>query len=390
MATQGAASPDYNLLAAKPADWRIDIPPDEDFRTILAYVAPVHIGFFQPGQQRNLEFPTQRQHLLGIVRAACSKTWSSSTGKLNATPNKSLDWREGAKRRRKSLGKDAAGPQLAFERHVTALTARATAIEIPEESAPALLIEEACKEFLDETRLQLAPKTLKQYETAIAYFQESCKKRRLDEVDRRTLLEFRRYLGEEKKRSQRTIWTKMMVVRQMLKAYGRAPFAPGRLAALRGTRRRLAALRGTRPSGLRSQGIEALLCRLRARGFPALPVLPRIRVPGQRGAISHLAEPQPRRAARARDGKTLCGVLSKTWEEREVLLPTHLAENLKALKSSANRDCPWVFPSQTGCMVFHFLERLKRIAWRAGSTAACAGTEIMIAARALVQEPVPA
>lgn len=140
---------------------------------------------------------------------------------MNATPNYSLDWREGAKRRRKSLGKDAAGPQLAFERHVAALRARATGIEIPEESAPALLIEEACKEFLDETRLQLAPKTLKQYETAMAYFQESCKKRRLDEVDRRKLLDFRRYLGEEKKLSQRTIWAKMMVVGQMLKAYGR-------------------------------------------------------------------------------------------------------------------------------------------------------------------------
>ena len=49
-----------------------------------------------------------------------------------------------------------------------------------------------------------------------------------------------------------------------------------------------------------------------------------------------------------------------------MLLPTNLVENLRAWNSSANRDCPWVFPSNTGCVGFHFLERLKRIAWRAG------------------------
>src|SRR5436853_424255 len=62
---------------------------------------------------------------------------------------------------------------------------------------------------------------VKQYRTALAYFQESCGRRRLPEVDRRTLLDFRQFLAEEKKLSPRTIWTKMMVVEQMLKTHGR-------------------------------------------------------------------------------------------------------------------------------------------------------------------------
>jgi len=42
--------------------------------------------------------------------------------------------------------------------------------------------------------------TFKQYRTALAYFQESCGRRRLAEVDRRTLLDFRHFLAEREKR----------------------------------------------------------------------------------------------------------------------------------------------------------------------------------------------
>jgi len=45
---------------------------------------------------------------------------------------------------------------------------------------------------------------------------------------------------------------------------------------------------------------------------------------------------------------------------------TDLVENLRTVRASTDPDCPWVFPSQTGRVSYHFLERLKRIAWRAG------------------------
>jgi len=134
----------------------------------------------------------------------------------------SLDWREGGRRHRLALGKDASSAQLAWERHVATQRARAIGIAVSEDrGAVSPGVEEACEEFLDETRLQRSPATFKQYRTALAYFQESCGRRRLAEVDRRTLLDFRQFLAEEKKLSPRTIWTKMMVVEQMLKTHDR-------------------------------------------------------------------------------------------------------------------------------------------------------------------------
>src|SRR5439155_15696809 len=134
----------------------------------------------------------------------------------------SFDWREGGKRHRRALGKDASSAQLAFERHVATERARAIGIAVTDDRCPdGLDVEQACKEFLAETRLQRSPKTFKQYRTALAYFQESCGRRRLDQIDRRILLDFRQFLAEEKKLSPRTIWTKMMVVEQMLKIHGR-------------------------------------------------------------------------------------------------------------------------------------------------------------------------
>ncbi|HEV8525616.1 MAG TPA: phage integrase SAM-like domain-containing protein, partial [Terriglobales bacterium] len=134
----------------------------------------------------------------------------------------SLDWRAGGKRHRLALGKDAPAAQLALERHVATQRARAIGIPVADDRcASSLGVQQACAEFLNETRLQRSPKTFKQYRTALAYFQQSCGQRRIDQVDRQTLLAFRQFLAEEKKLCPRTIWTKMMVVEQMLKTHGR-------------------------------------------------------------------------------------------------------------------------------------------------------------------------
>lgn len=86
----------------------------------------------------------------------------------------SLDWREGGRRHRLSLGKDAPAAQLALERRVTTQRARAIGMVVSEDRcAMGLGVEEACAEYLDETRLQRSPKTFKQYRTALTYFQVS-------------------------------------------------------------------------------------------------------------------------------------------------------------------------------------------------------------------------
>jgi integrase len=270
----------------------------------------------------------------------------------------SLDWREGGRRHRMGLGKDASAAQLALERHVATKRARAIGIPVSEDPCAASLgVEEACAEYLDETRVQRSPKTFKQYRTALAYFQESCGRRRLAEVDRRTLLDFRQFPAEEKKLSPRTICTKMMVVEQMLKTHGRdrllrrgdwpryveripQAYSPEQM------KRFFAACQSHDSvlfqfflgSGFREREVQFLTWR-------------DISLEEQLARVT--AKPE-------------CGFIPKTWEEREVLLADDLVEIPRTVRSSAGPDCPWVFPSQTGRVSYHFLERLKRIAWRAG------------------------
>ena len=133
----------------------------------------------------------------------------------------SLDWREGGKRRRKALGKSADQAQQVQERHLAFVRARELGLTV--NSAPdcaSMTVAEACEEFLAETRLQRAPKTFKQYRTALAYFQEVAGKRQAHGVDRQMLLDFRQFLDKEQKLSPRTVWTKMTIVAQMLKVHG--------------------------------------------------------------------------------------------------------------------------------------------------------------------------
>ena len=133
-----------------------------------------------------------------------------------------LDWREDGKRRRVAVGKNAASAQQEQERHQVLLQARAVGLAVAAERPLWMspTIEESCEEFLAEIRVQRSPKTFQQYRTALAYFQESSGQRPLSQVDRRTLLDFHRFLAQEKRLASRTISTKTMVVVQMLKANG--------------------------------------------------------------------------------------------------------------------------------------------------------------------------
>ncbi len=130
-----------------------------------------------------------------------------------------LDWREGGRRRRVAVGKNAGSAQQEQERQNTVLKARTMGIAVATADQPnTLSIHEACQEFLAETRLQRAPKTYKQYRTALAYFEEVAGKLCVNQVGRHTLLGYRQFLTETKRLSARTVHTKMEIVVQLLKA----------------------------------------------------------------------------------------------------------------------------------------------------------------------------
>jgi site-specific recombinase XerD len=80
-------------------------------------------------------------------------------------------------------------------------------------------LAEAVTDYLDEIKLSKKPKTLSAYTTALTYFQESCKKTHLEDIDRKDMIRFKAYLRDEKEQSPRSCWNKFSNVMGFLKTY---------------------------------------------------------------------------------------------------------------------------------------------------------------------------
>ena len=86
-----------------------------------------------------------------------------------------LEWREGSKRIRLSVGKDAVDASARRLRKEAELNALNHGVSLrPEDQNGHRSIAAAIADFLDETKLTKKPKTLAAYTTALRYFQESC------------------------------------------------------------------------------------------------------------------------------------------------------------------------------------------------------------------------
>ena len=103
-----------------------------------------------------------------------------------------LEWHEGAKRVRLSVGKDAADAsarrQAQGEQSLNAVN-NGAAIGA-ENGNGQRSIAVSIADYLDETKLTKKPKTLAAYTTALNYFTESCHKLNLEDIDRKDLLKF--------------------------------------------------------------------------------------------------------------------------------------------------------------------------------------------------------
>jgi site-specific recombinase XerD len=76
----------------------------------------------------------------------------------------------------------------------------------------------AVEQFLEETKLTGKPKTLSAYRTALGYFQESCHKVNLADIERRDLLKFSAFLRDEKDQAPRSVYNKFEIVMAFLKS----------------------------------------------------------------------------------------------------------------------------------------------------------------------------
>src|SRR5260370_39684149 len=100
-----------------------------------------------------------------------------------------LEWSEGSKRVRLSVGKDAADAgarRLRKESELNAVNNGATIV--PENGNRQRSVAGAVADYLEETKLTKKPKTLAAYSTALSYFMESCHKLNLEDIHRRDML----------------------------------------------------------------------------------------------------------------------------------------------------------------------------------------------------------
>jgi len=132
-----------------------------------------------------------------------------------------LEWREGSKRVRLSVGKDAQDAATRRLRKEAELNAINNGVSVlPENGYGQRSLAASVADYLDEVKLTKKPKTLAAYTTALGYFTESCRKMNLEEIERGDLLKFSAFLRDEKKQSPRSVYNKFENVMTFLKSNG--------------------------------------------------------------------------------------------------------------------------------------------------------------------------
>jgi integrase/recombinase XerD len=268
-----------------------------------------------------------------------------------------LEWREGAKRVRLSVGKDPADASARRQRKEAELNAANNgAAIVPENGKDGhRSVAASVADYLDETKLTKKPKTLAAYSTALAYFVESCHKLNLEDIDRKDLLKFCAFLRDDKEQAPRSVYNKFENLMSFLKANGIRGLVGkndwpryteeepeiyeteelGKLFAASDAEERLW-YEFFLMTGMRER--EAMYCYWSDVNFAASTV-----------RVSH----KPDRGT------------PKAYKEREIPIPAKLARSLKTWKAKSAKTCALVFPT-AGCKPkLDFLDCLKAVAERA-------------------------
>src|SRR6266853_312134 len=268
-----------------------------------------------------------------------------------------LEWRDGAKRVRLSVGKDPADASARRQRKEAELNAVNNGVAVvPDGENGNRSVAAAVADFLDETKLTKKPKTLAAYTTALSYFTESCHKLNVEDIDRKDLIKFCAFLRDEKDQALRSVYNKFENLMSFLKAQGVRGLVGkndwprfteeepeiyeaaelDRVFAACGAEERLW-YQFFLMTGEREQ--EVMYTYWSDINFAASTV-----------RVSH----KPDR-----------GWTPKAYKEREIPIPAKLAKSLKAWKAKASKGCGLVFPT-AGCNPkLDFLDCLKVVAERA-------------------------
>ena len=269
-----------------------------------------------------------------------------------------LEWREGAKRVRLSVGKDAADASARRLRKEAELNAVNNGVAVAPENGQDghRLLAAAVSEYLEETTLTKKPKTLAAYTTALTYFTESCPKLVLEEIERKDLLKFCAFLRDVKEQAPRSCWNKFANVMSFLKANG-----------IRGLVKKNDWPRYTEeePEIYESEELDKLLaaCDEEERLWYEFFLMTGMRE--QEVMYTYWSDVNVAHATVRVSHKPDRAWTPKAYKEREIPIPAKLVKSLKAWKLKADKTCGLVFPT-AGCKPkLDFLDCLKAVAERA-------------------------
>ena len=268
-----------------------------------------------------------------------------------------LEWREGSKRIRLSVGKDPADASARRQRKEAELNAVNNGVSVvPECQNGNRSVAAAVAEFLDEAKLTKKPKTHAAYSTALSYFVESCHKLNLEEIDRKDLLKFSAFLRDEKEQAPRSVYNKFENVMTFLKAHG-----------IRGLVGKNDWPRYTEeePEIYEQEDLDTLFaaCDSDERLWYEFFLMTGERE--QEVMYTYWSDVNLAASTVRVSHKPDRGWTPKAYKEREIPIPAKLVRSLKAWKAKSDKTCSLVFPT-AGCNPkLDFLDGLKAVAERA-------------------------
>jgi len=289
--------------------------------------------------------------------------WVSVDGREEKHPEGAyyLEWRDEGKRIRLSVGKVALQAENRRQRKQAELNAVAKGVTvIPEtngEDTAKRSISLAAAAFLEGKKLTRKKKTYSGYEIALGYFEESCSKRYLEDLEKLDLLKFSAFLKNDKKQSPRSVHNKFACLFTFLSENGLPKlvgkndrprfvnqqveiFEHGELERLFRvcSEYHVVLYKFLLMTGLREK--EAMFCTWSDVNLKV-------------GTVNMRWKPQ-------------YDFEPKAYREREVPIPTKLIEILKKYKPKDAKGDGLVFCTASGKPDTHMLRALKRDATRAG------------------------
>jgi integrase/recombinase XerD len=269
-----------------------------------------------------------------------------------------LEWRDGSKRVRLSVGKDAADASTRRLRKKAELNAINNGVAVVPENGNNghRSLAAAVAEFLDETKLTKKPKTLAAYTTALNYFTESCHKQNLDEIERKDLLKFSAFLRDEKEQAPRSVYNKFENIMTFLKAQGVRGLV-GKNDWPRYTEEEPKIYEQEELDTLFAAGDEE------ERLWYEFFLMTGMRE--QEVMYAYWTDVNFAAATVRVTHKPDRGWTPKAYKEREIPIPLKLVKSLKVRKGKSDKACNLVFPT-AGCNPkLNFLDDLKAVAERA-------------------------